>query len=280
MEKKSMGNNAERTYASARYAIAFLIVLTAVNILLRAVNIDRYFVSSVFLSYYMVTVIPNTALGILTAVAILVPYVLAFLLSKKRPVWMIVALVLFAIDTGFVIYIMIALYRVGESPLSMIFDLLLHALGLFELGMGVKYRAAATAEASPEAVSEDGMPMPSEGDGPYTEINCVVTVPKENGTPAASAMGVVRFYENEVVIGTVGTAKTLLVGSAFSTPTERMRFGYAEIAQASYANKNERVIRIDLSDGRSVVLNLNDRMRDELATELYRRGVVIAPFAG
>ena len=170
MERRKMGTSPDRVYQSARYAIILLVALTAVNIFLRAVSIDRYFVSSVFLSYFMVTYfgeIGNLALGVAIAAAILVPYVLAFILSKKKPAWMIVALVLFVLDTLFVIYMMFLLKRVGESPFGMILDLLMHGFVIFELAMGVKYREAATAEAD---AAGEGPALSSDEDGTYSEL--------------------------------------------------------------------------------------------------------------
>ena len=280
MERRSMGNSPDRVYRNARYAIILLVALTAVNIFLRIVNIDRYFVSSVFLSYFMVSFfggMGKIALGTVIAVLILVPYLLAYFLSKKKPVWMVVALVLFALDTLFVIFMMFLLKRIGASPLSMILDLLLHGLVIFELSMGVKYREAATAV---EEGTEDGPQLPSDEDGTYSEVRCAVALSKENGKHTPEAVGVVRFYENEVVIGTVSTTKALLVGAAFSAPTERIRFGYSEITRAYFAKKNERTVRIDLTDDRYMYFVLNVANRDQLLSLLSEHGVTVEPFAG
>ena len=277
MENKKMQNSPQRVYQSARIAIILLVALTAVNILMSVAGIDRYFVSSVFMSYFMVTIIPDTGLGAAIAVAILVPYLLAFFLSKKQPGWMIAALVLFALDTLFVIFTMFLLYRIGESPWSMLFDLALHAFVIFELVMGVKYRKAATAEAD-----EEGPAMPSDEGGAYTEVVCVAAVSKENGKHTMEQSGVVRFYENEMAVGTVGTAQAMLIGAAYSPPTERMRFAYGEIARVYYAKKNERTIRIDLTDGRYayfVFAALADANRDQFTELLFMHGFTVEPFA-
>lgn len=282
MERRKMGTSPDRVYQSARYAIIFLVALTAVNIFLRAVSIDRYFVSSVFLSYFLVTYfgeIGNLALGVAIAAAILVPYVLAFILSKKKPAWMIVALVLFVLDTLFVIYMMFLLKRVGESPFGMILDLLMHGFVIFELAMGVKYREAATGQ---DDETSEGPAMTSDDNGTYQEIVCIAAFSKENGKHTAEAFGVVRFYENEMVIGTVNTAQTMLVGSAYSSPTERMRFAYSEIARVFYAKKNERTIQINLADGRYVYFmfgTVANASRDQLTEQLYAHGFTVEPFA-
>lgn len=279
MERRKMGTSPDRVYQSARYAIILLVALTAVNIFLRAVSIDRYFVSSVFLSYFMVTYfgeIGNLALGVAIAAAILVPYVLAFILSKKKPAWMIVALVLFVLDTLFVIYMMFLLKRVGESPFGMILDLLMHGFVIFELAMGVKYREAATAEAD---AAGEGPALSSDEDGTYSEVSCVVAVSKEDGRHTLEETGVVRFYENEIALGTVGTAKALLIGSAYSSPTERMRFGYSEVARAYFAKKNERTVRLDLADGRYAYFVVAGANRDQLVTLLQEHGITVEPFA-
>ena len=277
MEKRKMTNSPEKVYQSARYAIIFLVALTAVNILMSALDVNRYFVASVFMSYFMVSIMENTALGVAVAAAILVPYILAYFLSKKKPVWMVIALVLFVLDTLFVIFCMFLLHRAGNSPWSMLFDLALHAFVIFELAMGVKYREAATAE--PDETAE-GPAMPADEDGAYNEVSCAVAVSKENGKHTAEAVGVVRFYENEVVIGTVGTGMAVLIGAGYAAPTERLRFGYPEIQRVYYAKKNERTVRIDLTEDRYVYCAVNDATRDQLATQLYRHGFTIEPFAG
>ena len=278
MENRKMGNSPERVYQSARLAIIFLVALTAVNILMSVMSIDRYFVSSVFMSYFMITIIPNTGLGVAVSAAILVPYLLAFFLSKKKPGWMVAALVLFVLDTLFVIYIMFVLYRGGVSPWSMLLDLALHAFVIFELVMGVKYREAATAEKD-----EDGPAMPSDEDGTYQEVVSIVALSKENGKHTMETSGVVRFYENEMVIGTVGTAQAMLIGAAYSSPTERMRFAYSEIARVFYAKKNERTIQINLVDGRYVYFmfgTIANANREQFTEQLLAHGFTIEPFAG
>ena len=277
MEKRKMTNSPEKVYQSARYAIIFLIALTAVNILMSLLKVNRYFVASIYLSYFTVSIMENTALGVVIAAAILVPYILAYFFSKKKPVWMVVALVLFVLDTLFVIFCMFLLHRIGESPWSMLFDLALHAFVIFELAMGVKYREAATAE--PDETAE-GPALPSDESGEYNEVPCAVAVSKENGKHTQEAVGVVRFYENEVVIGTVGTGMAVLIGAGYAAPTERLRFGYSEIQRVYYAKKNERTVRIDLTEDRYVYFVVNDATRDQLATQLYRHGFSIEPFAG
>ena len=277
MEKRKMGNSPERVYKSARIAIILLVALTIVNILMSIAHIDRYFVSSVFMSYFMVAIIPNVALGAGIAFAILVPYLLAFLLSKKKAGWMIAALVLFALDTLFVIFTMFLLYRIGESPWSMLLDLVLHAFVIFELVMGVKYREAATAEKD-----EDGPAMPSDEDGTYQEVVSIVALSKENGKHTMEASGVVRFYENEMAIGTVNTTQTVLIGAVYASPTERMRFAYSEIARVFYAKKNERTIQINLADGRYVYFmfgTIANANREQLIEQLYAHGFTVEPFA-
>ena len=278
MEKRKMSNSPQRVYQSARYAIIFLVALTALNIIMSAAGSNRYFVSSVFLSYFMVSNISDKVLGVAVAAAILAPYVLAFFLSKKKPAWMIVALVLFVLDTLFVIFTMFLLHQAGKSPWSMLLDLALHAFVIFELVMGVKYREAATAEED-----EEGPALPSDEDGTYNEVVCVGAVSKENGKHTLETTGVVRFYENEMVIGAVGTAKTMLVGSVYAAPTERMRFAYSEIARVYYAKENERTVRIDLKDGRyayCVFAALANANRDQLAEQLLAHGITIEPFVG
>ena len=278
MRNRKMGTSPEKVYQGARYAIILLVALTVVNIILCMLNSDHYFVSSVFMSYFVVVMLNHTAVSIAIAALILVPYVLAFFLSKKKPVWMIVALVLFVIDTLFIIAVMFWMKKLGVSPWSMILDLALHALVIYELAMGVKYRDAAM-ESKTQEEGTEAPAMPTDEDGTYEEVDCVVTLSKENGKKTIAANGVARFYDNEVVIGTIGTAQQFFVGNAFISPSERMRFTYPEIVRAYYTTKKERTLQIDLADGRFVLFTLAGASREQLAAALYAHGVSVEPFA-
>lgn len=280
MKNKTMTSSPQRIYDGARYAILGLILVTILNIFLSFVESDRYYVSSVFASYFM-TIVCEGALRIIVPLAILAPFAAAFFLSKKNHVWMIVALVLTTLDLLFVIYIGIALemlaYRILDI-IAHIFVIVMLVLGVIN-GIKLKKEAEAAEESAaypgetPERSAKNG------DEGPFTDVVCTVSVSEDGTKHSLEMAGVARFYENELVLGTNNMGMTIAFGSAFASTKERMRFAYTDIVRAYFARKNERTVRIDLSDGRYAFLVLTNAARDQLAELLSAHGVTIEPFA-
>ena len=279
MEKKSMSNSPQRIYNNARYAILALILFTVLNVLLALMGSDSYYVVSVFLSYFLYLGFEG-AIGILLAALALVPYVLCFFFSKKKPAWMIVALVLVAIDT----LILVLLALANDALLSLILDIILHIAEIVLLALGIKagkalfgkaaedpYHPAQTAERAPGTIQNDG-------EGPFTDVVCVVSVSEDGKRFGMQTEGLARFYENELALGSASLAKTMLLGSAFASSEERMRFAYSDVARASFTKKNERTVRIDLQDGRAGCLVLNRGNKQQLLDLLQAHGIEVEPF--
>ena len=280
MKNKTMTSSPQRIYDGARYAILGLALITVLNVFLVLLGSDSYYVSSVFASYF-VSVVFEGALGIILAAVLAAPFVVAFFLSKKNRVWMIVALVLTALDLLFVFYIGIAL----DILVSRILDILAHIFVIVLLVLGVvngrklKQQEEAAEEAAaypgetPERSQENG------DEGPFTDVICSVAVSEDGTKHSLEMTGVARFYENELVLGTNSVGMTIAFGSAFASTKERMRFAYTDIARAYFAKKNERTVRFDLADGRYAYLILTNAARDQLAELLLMHGVTIEPFA-
>ena len=131
-------------YAGARANLLFMIILSAVDILLIALQIPFYFPFSSSFSYFSVTqglgmylqtgAIGYLLVGAAIAVVILLPFLLSWVFSKKHVGWMIAALALFSLDTVFLIVTMILF-----PTFSSIVDILLHAWVLYELILGVVF---------------------------------------------------------------------------------------------------------------------------------------------
>ena len=309
MNNKRMAKSPQRIYENARYAILGLILFTVLNIVLYYTGSDTYYVATVFLSYFLVAMLENAA-GLVLAALVLAPYVLCFFLSKKKYAWMIVALVLVCIDTLVLLLLLLAFGVVGAFAL----DILFHILAIVMLAIGVKngkaalgagaasdpYHPAETA-ADAAAVSDPYHPVetaagaasdpyhpaetaernvPQNGaEAPFSEMTCLASVSEDGKRFGMAGEGTLRFYENEVVLGTVSMAKTLLVGSFFSSPTEKARFAYSDIARVYYARKNERNVRIDLRDGRAIAMELNRNNKQRFIDLFAAHGVAIEPFA-
>ena len=131
MRKNTMSTSPKRVYDSARYAILFLVILSVINILV--ISTDYYFVSSVFASFFLAAILGGWG-GALVGVLVLIPLILAFLLSRKNPVWLIVALVVVILDTLFLIGIGLLLGILATR----ILDLLAHGFVIVALILGIK----------------------------------------------------------------------------------------------------------------------------------------------
>ncbi len=134
----------EQKYKTARANLLLMIVLTAVNILLLIAQSDSMLLFSATIPYfssvlaYMAVeygLAANMTLFVfcvaITAVSILL-YLLCWWLSKKHVGWMITALVLFVLDTAFMVYLYMT-----EQDVSGILDVLIHAWVIYYLIVGI-----------------------------------------------------------------------------------------------------------------------------------------------
>ena len=123
-------------YRAARYNLLLMLILTVVNIVLLFTETNTMFLFSATLPYYAIGLgwywgsIFLLAIG---AVA-LVGFFLSWFLSKDNHKWMIVALVLFVIDTAAMLWIYAVLLADFSSG---ILDIVMHALVFYYLILGV-----------------------------------------------------------------------------------------------------------------------------------------------
>lgn len=279
MKNKTMSTSARRIYDAARFAILGLVLITVLNVFLALLGTDSYYVSSVFAAFFF-SVVAEGALGVILAAVLVAPFVVAFFLSKKNRVWMIVALVLTALDLLFVIVVGI----LGEELPLYILDILAHIFVIVLLVLGVingkklKQQEEAAEEAAAYPGETPQRSVENGDEGPFTDVVCGVSIPGGSKLQMLEMEGIARFYENELALGTNSFGMTVAFGSAFASTKERMRFAYTDIARAYFAKKNERTVRIDLQDGRYAFLIVNRTTRDRLAELLLEHGVEIAPF--
>lgn len=122
-------------YHSARSNLLLVIILTLVNIVLFLGGSESMLLFSASIPYYAVifgVALDIVPLGIGFAAVILVLYFLSWLLSKKKSGWLVVALILFILDTlG-----MLLLYFWAED-ISGILDAAIHIWVLYYLFVGV-----------------------------------------------------------------------------------------------------------------------------------------------
>ena len=133
-----------------RSALLAVLILTVVNLVLLVANQDSYFLFSASVPYYLTffgKLMDNdfgqwpwekvgtfTITALVIAAAILVVFLLCWLLSKKRYGWLITGLVLFCVDTVALLLVSVQLGTLTDN----IMDLLIHAWAIFQLFQGVR----------------------------------------------------------------------------------------------------------------------------------------------
>ena len=144
----------EQKFKSARSNLLIVIILTVVNIALLIGGSETFMLFSASIPYYAVG-LPAIwgeyelfLVGCVLAAIILALYLVCWLLSKKRPGWLVVALVMFIVDT----LALIGLYvLIGE--MSGIMDLLIHAYVVYSICVGIS--SAKKLKTMPEDVVEE-----------------------------------------------------------------------------------------------------------------------------
>lgn len=150
---------AEQRFKMSRNNLLLVVILTVVNIVMLYLGSDSMMLFSASIPYYAVGFgvwwesFELFVVGIVVAVVLIALYFLCWLLSKKRPGWLIVALVLFVLDT-----IALAGLYIMAGEVSGILDVLLHAWVLYYLIIGISSarKLKNLAPEEPVAVEADG----------------------------------------------------------------------------------------------------------------------------
>ena len=276
MSNKRTFTSAQYIYKNARHAVLSLILFAVMNIALCLVGLDIYFVSGVFLAYFLS--VGGGTTGILAAISVLIPFVLCFFFSKRKRGWLVAALVMVCIDTLWLICVALG----SERSILFLADILFHGSALAMLAMGVKNGKAATdeQECDPyhqvEDVGTDGPPDNEEG--AFTDIACDLKISKSDRRFGLSLTGVARFYETEVALGGKNTLQEGIMGSRLTPIDEKLRFAYTDIDRAFYRDVNEFNVQIDLVDGRACRLFLTRGTRPKVVDILSGHGIAIEPY--
>lgn len=159
--KRAVPQTPAMKYNTARSNLLLVVAFTAINLVLTVLESDMYFVfsASVPLILTMIggelaTIFATEApyiISIVAAVAIIGIYLLCYFLSKKGRGWMIAALVLFSLDSLFLLL---------NISADAVIDLLFHAWVLYYLIVGVKNggKLDEQPEVAAEAVQADPQP--------------------------------------------------------------------------------------------------------------------------
>ncbi len=149
----------EQKYKVSRMNLLFVVICTAVNLLLLVANADSYFLFSAFVPYYIagmgmllcgrfpaeyyieelegMTFLDDSVFVVLLvlAIALTLLYLLAwFMSSKNRVGWLIFALVFFGLDT-------LGLLLINGIALQSLIDILFHAWVIYYLILGINAHA-------------------------------------------------------------------------------------------------------------------------------------------
>lgn len=128
-----------KRYSSARNDLLAMIILTVANIVMMFFGSESMMLFSASIPYFAVGMglwnydTELTVFGVIVAVICLALYLLCWFMSKKKYQWIIVATVLFVIDTGAMIW----LYASSGEFESGIFDMVIHAFVLYYLVVGI-----------------------------------------------------------------------------------------------------------------------------------------------
>lgn len=128
----------EAKYINARRNLLLMMVFTFINIVVLAIGSETMLLFSATMPY-MASVFSlefggGILLSLIVGVVFIVPYLLCWIFSKKRWGWMLVALILFVLDT----LAMLGMYALFGGIENGIFDLVIHIWVLYYLIVGVK----------------------------------------------------------------------------------------------------------------------------------------------
>jgi hypothetical protein len=162
-QNSSQRQQTQQIFKSARTNLLLVVILTVVNIAMLIAGSETFMLFSASIPYYAVcfpAIMGSFELflvGCVVAIVMIVLYFLCWLLSKKRHGWLVVALVMFIIDT----IALIGFYILAEE-VSGFLDLAIHIYVLVSLFRGIS--AAKKLKTLPE---EENVPLePGENSAP------------------------------------------------------------------------------------------------------------------
>ena len=146
----------QKKYDAARSNLLVAIVLTVVNIVLLFTESTSMLLFSVSVPYYVVIfgfIMGPVAASLVVAAVILGLYFICWLLSKKKSLWLVVAAVLFVVDT----LVLVGLYLLAEEAYG-ILDAVIHVVVIFYLVSGAA--SAKKLKMLPEVSYEEAQELP------------------------------------------------------------------------------------------------------------------------
>ncbi|MBQ7368947.1 MAG: hypothetical protein IJW60_04500 [Clostridia bacterium] len=223
-------------YKNARLSLLIILLLSVVNVFVMFA--DTYFLFSA----HIALVIANVGfvlkletgenayllIGIVLSLITLIPYLVCWIFSKKHAGWLIAALVLFAIDTVFLVIDIPAYLDFGDF--SIFIDLIVHVIVLYELVVGVKAGFAMQREAKEAAQIEENLSSPFDFDeeiAPESAETREMSVRRKKSFVGCAIPMVVYVNGVEVCRLKNGQAETLVVPAAAFELGVALKNGFA-----------------------------------------------------
>ncbi len=183
----------EMKYKRSRYNLLLVAIVSIVNLFSLAFSQSYFLFSARLPALFVELALPMSEnevvepsafiFPIIIGIILTVPYLLCFFFSKKRPGWMIPALVFFAIDCLFIIFL--ALFDVT----AVIVDILFHGWVMFYLITGVingfKLKKMPEDEPLPEfgtVGAEGDAPAAEDGFNTFSQADFTYEAPKAEST--------------------------------------------------------------------------------------------------
>lgn len=156
-------------YRTARMNLLAAIILTVVNIILALTGSDVMFWFSMTMPYMMtVAALSNPGTIIVPILAILIVgilavYVVCWFFSGKRYEWIWGAIVLFALDTLYMIYFYFHVGIIGEAMIDIAFHIYVMVFLVMALVHGINLKTISKQESSaPQPAPQEAMPQEKE----------------------------------------------------------------------------------------------------------------------
>ena len=224
-------------YKNARASLLIVLAFSLVNVFAFFANFYFYFSSRIALVLVAIGAQVDVTAGtsvfkfIFAALAIisLVPYLLSWIFSKKKVGWMIVALVLFSVDT--LVLLIDVPSALAAKNYTIIIDVVVHAIVIVELALGVKAgfdmkKEAIVAEEEKQEMQEKNEFLSKEL-GIDNDKKRKVVFSRENSFAGCAIPIVVLVNGNEVCRLKNGKSETVEVPASAFELTAMMSNGFA-----------------------------------------------------
>lgn len=275
MARQKMQKSPKKRYDLARWFMLLVSLITVLNCVLYLLGDESYYIFGMLFPYMWFELDP---VSIAVSALPLAVFVLSWLLSRKKPVWMVIGLVIYILDTLVTVYLLL---MTGSFIVDLLVHIIIIVLMAIGIGAGKKLgaaRKAAAEGAGPAGDVSDGTEVFTDVSGAEAnanEIECTVSV-SDNAEKKKlmQSGGVIRFEEDELVIGSAGVAAQLAVGQ-LAGYQERVRVPYGNVERCVVSGKFAREFALTLADGRVARVSVYKTNIDRLRDLLLSRGIAV-----